>query len=426
VSVLSRLAYLDAIPERPRKAPTDPLERAVAEVLPLADLPLRMTLAPGTTKNSSVDVTLATPLAASARADVLVSVFDQFSKEVGTERAKVELPAREGDEAEWKMHLNPKPGHYEVRAAVQIGNQVGTIVGYIDVANSARPADTSTEVQPHNAAPHEEAKNATPVVSRSERRSAALDALLAQAAVQVEQYGSPSGGLLLDEKYDQQVSGRMLTMRELKSELLILPDAAEGWVEFRDVLAVDGKPVVDRQDRLLHLFSGAESDPRGIGRRITEEGARYNLNGATTVTRTLNHPMVPLLYLRWANQARSQFAIAENTGDGRHVTFTEVRTPALIGTAGDQPATGDFWIDPATGQVTRTLLRVVSRSGAATVSATIRVRYRRDDKTGLMMPVTMEERYSVRNPQGVSVETIDATAWYSNPRQFKASASEVK
>jgi hypothetical protein len=213
-------------------------------------------------------------------------------------------------------------------------------------------------------------------------------------------------------------------MRDLKAELLILPDPLEGWIEFRDVLAVDGKPVVDRQDRLQHLFSGGETDPRALGRRIAEEGARHNLNGAVEVNRTLNHPMVPLLYLRAANQDRSEFALEGSAGrDGQHVTFTEVRTPALIGTSGDQTATGEFWIDPATGRVRSAVLRVVSRSPKASITATIRVRYKDNPKIGLVVPDQMEEHYVVRNLGGAVVETIDAAAWYRNPRQFKASAS---
>jgi hypothetical protein len=123
------------------------------------------------------------------------------------------------------------------------------------------------------------------------------------------------------------------------------------------------------------------------------------------VNRTLNHPMVPLLYLRAANQDRSEFALEGSAGrDGQHVTFTEVRTPALIGTSGDQTATGEFWIDPATGRVRSAVLRVVSRSPKASITATIRVRYKDNPKIGLVVPDQMEEHYVVRNLGGAVVE----------------------
>jgi hypothetical protein len=69
--------------------------------------------------------------------------------------------------------------------------------------------------------------------------------------------------------------------------------------------------------------------------------------------------------------------------------------------------------------VNRAELGVVSRSRAATVLATIRVRYKEDAKSHMMLPVAMEEHYSIRDSRGFTVETIDALAEYSNPRQFK-------
>jgi VWFA-related protein len=137
-TVLNRSSYFDPSPDAAKKPAADPLERALSELLPRTDLPLRMTLKPGATKNASLDVTLATPRATPVRADVLVGVFDEFAKEVGVERAKVELPARSGGEVEWPMHLNPKPGRYEIRAAVRIGDQIGTVIGHVEVRKAPR------------------------------------------------------------------------------------------------------------------------------------------------------------------------------------------------------------------------------------------------------------------------------------------------
>jgi hypothetical protein len=140
-TVISRTAYLDPMPPSAKKAApasTDPLERALEELLPRTELALRMTLKGTATKGSSIDVTLATPRSAPAstpaRADVLVAVFDEFAKRVGSERAQVEVPVG-GDSRDiaWSMHLNPKPGRYEVRAAVRIGDAIGSITGYVEV-----------------------------------------------------------------------------------------------------------------------------------------------------------------------------------------------------------------------------------------------------------------------------------------------------
>jgi VWFA-related protein len=134
-TVLSRRTYLDSPPETAKTPPADPLERAIEELLPRTDIPLQMRLEPSAVKGSSVDVTFSTPRTAPARADVLIGVFDQFAKQVGIERAQVDLPARgDGSDVEWKMRLNPKPGRYEIRAAVRIGEQIGSVVGYVEVA----------------------------------------------------------------------------------------------------------------------------------------------------------------------------------------------------------------------------------------------------------------------------------------------------
>jgi VWFA-related protein len=408
-TVASRGSYFDPSPADRAKS-SDPLAAALGGLLPSADVPLRMTLAPGTAKGSSLDVTLATPLPKPARADVLVGVFDQFAKEVGSERARVDLPARDGVDAEWTLHLNPKAGRYEVRAAVRIGDRVGSITGHVEVTRET--------------AAHVESKAAA---SATVPRSAALDAILAHAGGYVEQYGDPRGGLLLDETYRQQAASTPV-IRTLKSELLILPDETEGWVQFRDVLAVDGKAVTDRADRLARLFSAPAADPRGQARRIAEEGARYNLTGASVVVkRSLNQPLAALLYLRSINQARSQFTLDGSAGkDGQHLTFSEQHQPTIIGTTGDGGATGEFWIDPATGLVRRAVLRVVSRASNVTLTAWIRVQYQTDAKTGLALPVTMEERYEARNPAGYFLDRIDGQAWYSNPRQFKVTVDKVE
>jgi len=415
VSVVSRTTYLDVGTETTKKPSADPLERALAEVLPSGDVALRMTLAPGDTKNS-LEVTLATPRPAAGRADVLVGVFDQFAKQVGSERAKVELPTRGGGDAEWKMHLNPKPGHYEVRAAVKIGDTIGSVTGHVDVRESTgrgNAASASARPPGGGAAP-----------TRAATRSAALEAVLERAGTYVEQYGDPRSGFILDELYRQDAAFSQFGTRTLKSELLILPDASEGWVQFRDVLSVDGKKVADREDRLMRLFSAPADDPRGQARRIAEEGARYNLSGTTVVVkRSLNQPLAALLYLRRVNQPRSQFALDGGAGrDGQHLAFTEQQQPPIIGTTGNGGTTGEFWIDPATGQVRSAVLQVVSRAANVTVTGTLRVRYEDNAKTGLMLPVSMDERYVARDPRGNVLDTITGEARYSNPRQFKATA----
>jgi VWFA-related protein len=424
VSVVSRTTYLDPPPVGAKKAtpaPADPLEGALEELLPRTDLPLRMTLKATGTRGSSLDVTLATPRPSSARADVLVGVFDQFAKRVGSEHGRVQVPAAgDGRDTEWNMHLNPKPGRYEVRAAVRIGDAIGSVTGYVEVPKRSG----RTDAPPSSDAPPSAGPAAAFALPAP--RSAALDAVLERAGGYVEQYGDPGGGLLLDESYRQDVQSSPYGVRNLTAQLLILPDETQGWVQFRDVLSVDGKKVADREDRVARLFSTPSPDRRGQARRIAEESARYNLtSGRVAVTRSLNQPLAVLLYLRPVNQPRSRFTLEEKTRDGQHLTFTEQRQPTLIGATGDAGATGEFWIDQTTGQIRRAFLRIVSRASNVTVTATIRVEYQADAKTGLALPVTMTERYEARDPRGNLVDIISGDARYSNPRRFAVTVDRV-
>jgi VWFA-related protein len=405
-SVVGRTTYADSVAEDSKKSSGDSLERALGELLPRNDIPLRMTLAPAETRNSSLEVTLATPLSAPVRADVLVGIFDQFAKPVGSERAKVDLPARAGGNVEWKMHLNPKPGHYEVRAAVRMGTAGGRSAGSVAV-----PATT------RNRAKSDARTTSAPRV-RVEP-SAETVGLLERAAAYLEQYSDPANGLVLEERYTQRVNARPPRIRELRSELLILPDATQGWIQYRDVMDVDGKPVADRTDRLMRLFTSPATDAREQARRIANEGARYNISGAVTVSRTLNQPLAALLFLRGAAQPRSEFQPQGTAGSGgQPMSFIEIVRPSLIGVSGGEPAAGQFWIDPSTGRILRSELHVVSRSNTGTASATTRVQYAYDAKTQRMVPTGMQEQYLIQDVHG-SVETIDGEAKYSNPRQFK-------
>ena len=93
------------------------------------------------------------------------------------------------------MHLNPKPGHYEVRAAVPIGTAVGTIAGYVDV-----PATTRSKAQSD--------ARATPAPRVRLEPSAETAALLERAATYLEQYSDPANGLVLEERYAQRPDAR--------------------------------------------------------------------------------------------------------------------------------------------------------------------------------------------------------------------------
>src|SRR5690606_28982153 len=170
-----------------------------------------------------------------------------------------------------------------------------------------------------------------------------VDTVVALAAARLDAYTREIAGVVLEEKYLQQAQGRVVVARELESDLAIIAEPRFGWIEFRDVFAVDGEPVRDRQDRVIELFSSAREDALEQAQRIVQEGARYNLNPVgVQFARTINLPLAALMYLRGGNVGRSEFQ--RQSAESLHgrpvllVRFEEQELPRLIGSVDNAPA----------------------------------------------------------------------------------------
>jgi len=199
------------------------------------------------------------------------------------------------------------------------------------------------------------------------------------------------------------------------------------WSLFRDVFEVDGRKVRDRDERLQRLFQNPSPSALVQAQRIVEEGARYNIGGAA---RTVNVPTMPLMFLLARNQPRCSF----RSGPRRwisgvaafEVEFDEVARPTVVTTSSGEslPAHGRFWIDASRGAVIRT--EVVFRFDPSLAEASFETDYEPRPRLGLWVPVLMRERY--RNlpsaPRVVFAAPTDATATYSNYRQFTVTSEE--
>lgn len=92
-----------------------------------------------------------------------------------------------------------------------------------------------------------------------------LETVLQRAGQYATDFRRQFAGIVAEEIYvqDVDVSSRTrpaVTHRELKSDLLLVrAEDTGGYVEFRDVVEVDGRAVRDRQERLTDLFL----NPRG-------------------------------------------------------------------------------------------------------------------------------------------------------------------
>ena len=83
--------------------------------------------------------------------------------------------------------------------------------------------------------------------------------------------------------------------RQIAADLLMVKTDNGLFTNYRDVAAVDGKPVKDRGERALALFTSGNAPAHATLARVAQEGARYNLG---TLRRTLNVPTLPLFVPR--------------------------------------------------------------------------------------------------------------------------------
>ena len=262
----------------------------------------------------------------------------------------------------------------------------------------------------------------------------AISTVLSRAADYVAAYKQRLSGIVAEEHYRQQVIATSRTgrasnreFRELKSDLLLVkPGEGERWLQFRDVFEVDRKPIRDRDQRLYKLFVTANSDARRQADTIQDESARFNIG---PIRRTINIPIMALLFFEREVQSRVQYARAEtgnvkrfaslaDAGDIWMLEFRETAPETMVrGEQGrDIPSHGRAWLDSVTGRILRT--EQISEDTA--VRAVIGVSYRAEKGLDLLVPDEMRENYLVRRTE----LRIDGRATYGRFRQFTVTTSE--
>lgn len=243
----------------------------------------------------------------------------------------------------------------------------------------------------------------------------AVDLVLARVSQYVSDYGTILSSLVSEERYVQEArgaDGAPPSRATLVSDFLTVKiEGSDGWLPFRDVFEVDGRPVRDRQDRITRLFMDRPSAERlqERGNALFTESARYNIG---TIVRTLNIPTLPLWFLEPASTRRFAFRKArEETLNGRRLwvlEFGERLAPTFIKTpeGGNLPSWGSVWVDPLNGAVHKTELHASIASVTTTYGPW-------PGMPGVWLPLEMRERY-VMNGQVITGE-----ATYTNFRQFQ-------
>jgi hypothetical protein len=116
--------------------------------------------------------------------------------------------------------------------------------------------------------------------------------------------GSTVGGMGMDS-LGVRKSARTEARRYLKADVLLLwPEGATEWVQYRDAFDVDGQPVRARSDRLAKLFVQPSAATAREAAQIDAETTGYNIGG---LTRSLSVPVRALVVLDPAVQPRFRF-----------------------------------------------------------------------------------------------------------------------
>jgi hypothetical protein len=235
--------------------------------------------------------------------------------------------------------------------------------------------------------------------------------------------------LVAEEHYTQEVvEGAPVEHRELRSDLLFVSRLGlHRYVEFRDVFEVDGRRVREGNERLTGLARDPSDASMG---EIVRESARYNIGD---IERTINVPLLPLMFLIPENQWRFKFGLQKSaqplstskdlpssspyftvSTEVWVIEYRETERPTVIRFVdgrGNIPVHGRFWIDPGSGRVLMSELIAEDR----VVHATIDVSYQSEPVLDLFVPIEMRELYW----RGDQPTRITGVASYSKFRRLR-------
>jgi hypothetical protein len=241
--------------------------------------------------------------------------------------------------------------------------------------------------------------------------------VVAKATEYAHEFIARFSNVVAEERYEQQITvpGRK---RILVSDFLLVRFSKDAvWQAFRDVAEVDGKPVRDREDRMMKLF--LEPSPSALRRaeEIAGASAQYNLSNIGT----LNNPLVAMAFLQRHYVDRFQLdlgSLEKNLGPNvRTLRFDELRKPTLLKRDGhsDLFSRGVIWLEADTGRVIKTELQVGSPRAPILVTTT----YKFDEELGINVPIVMEDRYPLRAGE------FRGRATYGKFRRFKVQTDET-
>ncbi len=258
-----------------------------------------------------------------------------------------------------------------------------------------------------------------------------LDRLLDRASSYVRSYVRDFSTMVAEERYVQDshpmpqgnsvgldgALGQAAAQHvELRSDLLFVrPGEADRWLTFRDVFAVNGRAVRDREERLAKLFLEKPSQAVDRASEISREGYRYNVG---VKERTVANPMIAVAFLQPEYRRRFDFRLdgidVSLGSDVWIVKFKERDRPTILRTPDNRnvPSMGRVWIDGPSGRVLQTELETRVADRVMTI-------FSFDERLGLAVPCEM------RDIAWVNGTVVTGVATYTNFRRFGVSTGET-
>jgi hypothetical protein len=270
------------------------------------------------------------------------------------------------------------------------------------------------------------------------QKGPALPDVLRLAGDYLVQYSQKLGAVAAEEEYAQSdsSSGQMGVPKRVDSEYVFAGEGGGGLLGFRDIYAIDNKPVRQRDDRLLGLFKNPTASSIQQAKELSESTVQYYLS---VNLHALDQPALALEFLRKENQSRSTFKLESvKTMNGAQVaivSFKEQSTPRVLPTSTGDAAIGKFWIDTATGAVRQSELGLANK----TINIHVSVKYALESKLDLWLPVEMYQQVSstaggsgaasgdMVGGAGYSAhQSLEGRANYSKFRQVPVDLSKLK
>jgi hypothetical protein len=240
-------------------------------------------------------------------------------------------------------------------------------------------------------------------------------AVMSRASAYVTRFISSFTSVVAQEDYVQRLANgqRVATKADF---LLVQLGPNKQYIPFRDVYEVNGAQVRDHENRLVDLFTHLSEDILEQARSIHVASSRYNIGAQ----RTINSPLLGLALLQPELLSQFTFSMDDSEKIDSEMTdvlkFAESGRPTIIReNGGDAPASGEFRIAQTDGAILRSDVHIDTKNQTSTVT----VKFHRDERYGLAVPVQMNERYRGRGP------LTEAQATYGRFRQFEIKTEEA-